>query len=128
MVVNVASPPSARSGSTGHRDPITKCGLLPFRTQGVRVVDVRARQVLEVVIAQEARPSWPMASSHGHTAQTGASIVIARVKYVDGGAVSPGSTIACSSVVEPQFINHGWSTTRNSAQSAPKKSAALGLG
>jgi hypothetical protein len=44
--------------------------------------------------------------------------------YMLGGAVSPGRTIACSSVVAPQFMNHGWSTTANKAHRATKMSSA----
>src|SRR3712207_684849 len=43
-------------------------------------------------------------------------MAIARVKYADGAAVSPGSGIACSSGVEPQLIIQGCRTSRKTPQ------------
>src|SRR5436190_19065404 len=50
-------------------------------------------------------------------------MVMARVKYAEGATVSPGSGIACSSDVAPQFMSHGCSPSKKTAQSAAKTSS-----
>jgi hypothetical protein len=92
---------------------VAQCAHLPVRPEHVGIVDVGARQVLEIVVLSNPARSWPICMSHGQTAAGGASMVMARVRYADGSTASPGYTMACSSGVEPQFISQRWKTATN---------------